>query len=254
MVAELFDRGVVGAALVLAETGLDEPGADTADHEGAQKRGGDQEEPVAGHVDRERAVGDEALDGLVGQPLKQRVGAGNHQIGGKTGLSAGVAVDHADDGMLAHAHVDDGGHRRDHDHGGVGSDVADGAEERDHEGHQRGRNVSHALAEHGQKQPGFFAHADGERHRDDEPQRRETGEVLDHVVEEPLKSGGGEQVLGFHHRLGGIGNSRIDHREIRHGENGTDHGDDQEEPAEQDGGRRQFVAHALDAVQKAVCP
>ena len=227
MVAELFDLGVFGAALVLAEAGLDEPGADAADDKRAEERGGDQEEPVAGHVDRERAVGDKAFDGLIGQPLKQGVGAGDHQVGGEPGLGAGVAVDHADDGMLAHAHVNDGGHRRDHDHGGVGSDVADGAEERDHEGHQSGRNVSHALAEHGQKQAGLLAHADGERHRDDEPQRREAGEVLDHVVEKPLKSGGGEQVLGFHDRLGGIRNGRIDHREIRHGEDGADHGDDQ---------------------------
>ena len=51
--------------------------------------------------------------------------------------------------------------------------------------------------------------------------------------------------------LGGILDGRVDHREVSHREDGADDRDDDEQPAEQNGRRRKFIADALDRVKAA---
>ena len=110
--------------------------------------------------------------------------------------------------MLAHAHVNDGGHRRDHDHGGVGGQVANGAHEADDEGQQLGGHVAQFVVQEGHDQAGLLAHTDGQSHGQHQAQGGEAGEVGDHVLQEPQKSVFRNGVLDGHDLIGG----GVDHR------------------------------------------
>ena len=131
----------VSGALVFSKTRLDHMYRAPSNDKGAEEGGCDHEEPVTGCVYGKGGFWHERLDGIIGKALEQCVGSCYHQVRGKTGLGACVANHHTHNGVLAHAHVYNGGHGRDHHHGSVGSDVADGSDERYHIGNQGSRNV-----------------------------------------------------------------------------------------------------------------
>ncbi len=131
----------VSGALVFSKTRLDHVYRAPSNNKGAEEGGCDHEEPVTGCVYGKGGFWHERLDGIIGKALEQCVGSCYHQVRGKTGLGACVANHHTHNGVLAHAHVYNGGHGRDHHHGSVGSDVADGSDECYHIGNQGSRNV-----------------------------------------------------------------------------------------------------------------
>ena len=218
--------------------------ADKADHDRTEEGGSNHKEPVAGDVDGEGRVGQEALDRFIGQALKQRVGARDHQVGGEACLCAGITGDHTDNRMLADAHVDDSRHWRNDDHRGIGSDVADGADKGDDIGNDGGRNIFQAAAEHRHDHAGLFTEPDSQRHGDDQAKRCKTGEVLDEVVEQPLNAFPREEVFGADCLMCG----GVFQRDSGKAEDCTENCDDYEEIAEQDRGRRKLVTNSLDAV------
>ena len=131
----------VSGALVFSKTRLDHMYRAPSNDKGAEEGGCDHEEPVTGCVYGKGGFGHKRLDGVVGEALEQSIGSSHHQVCGEAGLSACVANHHTYNRVLVHAHIYDGGHGRDHHHGGIGGDVADGADEGHHIGNQGCRNV-----------------------------------------------------------------------------------------------------------------
>ncbi len=239
-----------GIARVCTKSRLDDLDGHKTDHDRTQKHGRHEEEPVAGDVHLEGAVRHESCDRLIGQALDQRVGAGDHEVGGCTGLCACVADDHADDRMFADAQVEKSGQRRNNDHRRIGGDVAERSDKRDCERNERDRYVFHAAVEQRYQHSGFLTDADCQCHGNHEAERRKTGKVCHHVVQEPVQTFRGEQVC----RHDGFPCGRIRHGDAREAEDCSNNGDDHEQAAEEDGRRRKLVAHGLDAGEHAVHP
>lgn len=100
-----LDLPLLRAAGIYAEARRHDLFGNQGDDHGDQEGGGDHEIPVARHVRRNAAIRHKACNGAVGDARQGGVGTGDHHVGGKARLGACIGGDHAQDRILADAHV-----------------------------------------------------------------------------------------------------------------------------------------------------
>ena len=245
-----FSQFLIGSRTVIdPEPGFHDLDGNQSDDKSAQEGGGKHKVPVAGHIhSKDPGLAEEPVNGLVGEPLEQGVGAGDHQVGPETGFRTGKAHHHPHYRMFPDPDIGHSRQGRDYHHGRIRGDVAADPQEGHNKGHQGRRHPFHAPAEESRQHTGFFTEPDGQGHGDYQAQRSESGEVLHQGSQQPLDAGGGEEVLGGYDFVG----SRVFQSEACLGADGPHHGGDHKQDAEQDGRGRQFVANPLYRIQEAV--
>ena len=171
-------------AAVGAEPRLDDPVVHHGHHDREQQHRGDGEPEVRGQRDREVRIQD--VDGVVGDPDEDAVQWLDEHVDREDGGDRREGRGESGQGVAAHAEVRGRTERNEDQVTGVGRDARHDADEHEDVGEGPGRRDEHQLADERRDETRGLGHTDAQHGDDDDADRGEAHEVLDHArVHEP---------------------------------------------------------------------